>query len=111
MKKVIVLVAVIGLLLKFGVLKNPFESKPEFVSDYGNRVVLYATSWCGYCKKTRALLRDNRISFTEYDIESSSKGRDEYNQLNGDGVPLLIMDGEIIRGYDPRKILKFAKGT
>jgi glutaredoxin len=109
MKSIIILVAIVGLLIQFKVIDNPFSPKPPFVEAYGSKVVLYATSWCGYCQKTRALLRSNHIPFKEYNIETSSKGKDEYDQLNGSGVPLLIVNGEIIRGYDPAKIIELAK--
>lgn len=111
MKKFIILAAVLALSVKFGLLKNPFESKPEFVNAYGSRAVLYATSWCGYCQKARTLLRQEQIPFEEYDIEKSTRGKDEYDQLNGNGVPLLIVNGEIIRGYNPNKIIALAKGS
>lgn len=109
MKKLIVLIAIIGLGVHFGILKNPFEPKPEFVDAYGSKVVLYATDWCGYCQKTRALLRKEKIPFREYNIERSSRGKDEYDQLNGNGVPLLIVNGEIIRGYNREKILDLSQ--
>ena len=32
-------------------------------------VTMYATSWCGYCKKARTYFRQNGINFIEYDIE------------------------------------------
>ena len=36
-------------------------------------VVLYATSWCGYCAKTRSFLAEEGIAYTELDIESPPK--------------------------------------
>ncbi|MDO3387850.1 glutaredoxin family protein [Gilvimarinus sp. SDUM040013] len=83
----------------------------ERVDQYSGEVVLYATPWCGYCKKTRELLRDNDIVFTEYNIEKSNRGRREYNDLNGQGIPLMVIDGQVVRGYQPRQILSLAKAT
>lgn len=34
-------------------------------------VVLYATSWCGYCKATREFFADYGIRYVEHDIEAS----------------------------------------
>lgn len=63
-------------------------------------VILYATSWCGYCKKTRAFLDSNNIEYIEYDVEKSGKGRKAYQALNAKGVPVLDIHGTIIYGYD-----------
>jgi glutaredoxin len=68
-------------------------------------VVLYATQWCGYCKKTRAFLRNKGIDYVEYDIENSAIGRQQYDSLNGNGVPLLVVKSEIIRGYNTQAIM------
>lgn len=67
-------------------------------------VVLYATSWCGYCKLTRQYLAQNNIPYTEYDIETSGEGRHRYNQLNKTGVPVLDIKGTIVAGYKPDDI-------
>ena len=76
---------------------------------HGLQVVLYATDWCGYCARTRKYFKDNNIPFTEYDIEKSSEGREQYDQLNGKGVPLLVVNGEVIRGYNPNAIQQAMK--
>ncbi len=49
-------------------------------------------------------MRDENIEFIEYDIEKSREGREQYDKLNGRGVPLLVVKGNIIRGYNPQAI-------
>jgi glutaredoxin len=68
-------------------------------------VVLYSTAWCGYCEKTRKLLRERSVPFVEHDIERSPEGRRQYDALNGRGVPLLVVKGTVVRGYSPQAIL------
>jgi len=104
-KEVIVAVGVLVLLFKLDVLENPFQGKPAFVDGYSDEVVFYSTSWCGYCKKARKLLDEEGIEYTEYDIERSTKGREEYDQLDGKGIPLFVINGEVLRGYNPQEIL------
>lgn len=70
------------------------------------RVTLYATSWCGYCRKTRELLAELGVAYVEKDVEKSAEGRKEY-QAKGKGyggVPLLDIGGTIVRGYEPEEI-------
>ncbi len=102
-------------LVGFGILafKDELGPQPESsayameISQANSEpVVLYSTAWCGYCKKTVAYLEKEKIPFIEYDIEKSVKAKSEYDQLNGRGVPLVVIDGNIIRGYNPNKISK-----
>ena len=67
-------------------------------------VILYATQWCGYCKKTREFLHSKGIAYIEYDIETSDVGRQQYERLNGRGVPLLLIKSDIVRGYNIQAI-------
>lgn len=68
--------------------------------DGTETVTLYATEWCSYCKKTREFLTENNIEYYEYDIEKSETGRKQYQELNGRGVPLLLIGEEVVRGYN-----------
>lgn len=63
-------------------------------------VVLYATSWCGYCKMTRQFFATHGIRYTEQDIEQSSAAYKEHRNLGGNGVPLVVVGDQVIRGWD-----------
>lgn len=69
-------------------------------------VILYMTDWCGWCRKTRALLNEIGADFEEVDIEKSEAGRKEFEAKSGGqgGIPLIDIDGTIIRGYDEARI-------
>lgn len=69
-----------------------------------DNVILYATSWCGYCKKTRAFLSENKINYIEYDIEQSEEGRKQHQALGGNGVPVLDIKGTVIYGYSVKNM-------
>ena len=71
-------------------------------------VILYMTDWCGWCRKTRALLKEIDADFEEVDIEKSDAGRREYEEKSGGrgGIPLLDVGGTIVRGYDEPRIRK-----
>lgn len=66
----------------------------------GVDVVLYATEWCGYCARTRRLLEDQQVPYREIDIEKSAEGYAQFQQLNGNGVPVLVIDEQVIHGFD-----------
>lgn len=63
------------------------------------QVVIYTTSWCGYCKKAKAYLAGKGISYRELDIETGP-GMAAYAQAGGEGgVPLLFYRGQRVQGY------------
>ena len=62
-------------------------------------VVMYSTTWCGYCKKAVAHFKQKNIKFKEYDIEKSSKGKRDYKKLRGRGVPIILIGGQRMNGF------------
>lgn len=79
---------------------------PPVSQAAGSReVVLYSTAWCGYCAKTRQYFAENHIEYTDLDIETSERGRADYERFGGNGVPMVLINDEtLIHGYDPERI-------
>lgn len=78
-----------------------FEASERATAE-AQRVVLYSTAWCGYCRQTRVLLNNLGVLFIEKDIERSDEARREMESKvgPGSGIPVLDFDGSLIRGYD-----------
>ncbi|MFT5085556.1 MAG: mycoredoxin [Lentisphaeria bacterium] len=108
MKKLIVIFLALLIYQKWGVIDNYINPPPDYAESHGGKVILYATQWCGYCKKARSLLNDNNIPFYEYDIEKSQEGAKQHKNLGGKGIPLLLINGEVIKGYNPSRMLELA---
>ena len=62
-------------------------------------VIMYSTSWCGYCTKARNHFQANNIKFREYDIEKSNRANREYLKLGGKGVPLIRVGKQLLSGF------------
>ena len=45
------------------------------LSKGSKKVVMYSTSWCGYCKKARAYFKKNNIAYSDYDIEKNPSAK------------------------------------
>jgi len=109
MKKYFFIIAVVAVVLNWSSITNYFSPPPDYSALHGGKVILYATSWCGYCEKARELLNENNIEFHEYDVEKSEEGREQFKRLGGKGVPVILIDGEVLKGFNPSRILELAK--
>ena len=105
-KKVALLILAFFLIVHWNDILWYLKPVPDFSQSH-HSVVLYATSWCGYCAKARKLLDRMNVSFQEYDIEKSEEGRKRYQALGGGGVPILLINGKILRGYSAEQILAY----
>jgi glutaredoxin len=67
------------------------------------KVIMYKTSWCGYCRKAREYLQSLGVDLVEYDVERDrSMGAEMLRKSGGSrGVPVIDVEGIIIRGYSP----------
>lgn len=68
--------------------------------DAEGKVVLYRTSWCGYCKRASAYMRQRNVPFVERDIETNAGYKAEYKNLGGNGsIPLMVFGDKAIYGF------------
>ena len=62
-------------------------------------VVMYATSWCGYCAQARAYFAKKGVPYIEHDVEKSQAAHAEFKRLGGRGVPLIVHGANTMRGF------------
>jgi glutaredoxin len=84
--------------------KTTYRLVKETRSNRDIKVVMYMTDWCGYCRKAREYLHSLGVDLTEYDIEKDKEKREDMRKLGGKGVPLIDVEGIIIKGYSPKLI-------
>lgn len=87
-----------------GSLPGPKSEIPKKKRPYRDiRAILYMTSWCPYCAQARNYLRSLDVYLIEYDIEQDRSKREEMVSKSGGSksVPLIDIEGTIIRGYNP----------
>ena len=82
--------------------RQPVRSAGDYASQTSRQpeIILYSATWCGYCDATREFFKDNRIRFTELDIENTAEGMQGHRNLGGGGVPLIVVGDETIRGFN-----------
>jgi glutaredoxin-like YruB-family protein len=87
------------------------SAEPAAIRGGGHEVVVYTTSWCGWCKKTRAWLDDQGIDYENRDVETNAAWAEEMHDLTGSGgVPVIVIDGEVIQGFNQAQMEKMLRG-
>lgn len=71
----------------------------------GKNVIIYSTPTCPWCARAKQFLKENNITFQDFDVSSDQHAASEMIRKSGQmGVPVLDIDGEIILGFDKEKI-------
>jgi len=73
-------------------------------SASGGGVTIYSASWCGPCKQAKAYLTSKGVPYQDIDVEKSPEGAAEFRRLGGRGVPLIVIKGEKISGFNQARI-------
>ena len=71
-----------------------------------SKLTIYTTTSCPWCKKTKEFLKKNKISYTEKDATLPKNQKEMMEKSGQMGVPVLDIDGQIIVGFAPDKVLK-----
>ena len=83
----------------------PFSFNEALISKRkpSTDVVMYSTTWCGYCKQARRYFTRQGIAFEEYDVEKSAKGKQDYRKLKGRGVPIILVGDRRMNGFSQQQ--------
>ncbi len=76
------------------------------IFDVGPEVVMYSTTWCGYCKKAKRYFEKNNIAYKELDIEKSSAAAAAYKKLGARGVPVILVGDKRMNGFSEQGFKK-----
>lgn len=69
------------------------------------QVIIYSTPTCVYCRMAKDWLKEKEIEYTEFDLSLDAVKRDEVVKKTGQmGVPVIEIDGEIVIGFDRKRI-------
>jgi len=82
-------------------------------SNSKHKVFVYALSTCGWCKKTKELLKENSVQFEYLDVDSCSKedqtaAVEHLKTLNIPvAFPVVIIDEtKVVQGFKKDKIIE-----
>ncbi|MDI9471381.1 MAG: glutaredoxin family protein [Tissierellia bacterium] len=67
-------------------------------------VIIYTSNTCGYCHLAKDYLDSLNVSYVEKNVSTDLDARKELIQKGFMGVPVLIIGGETIQGFDKAAI-------
>ncbi len=70
-------------------------------------VKVYTTESCPFCVTLKDFLKNNNIEFESFNVAEDLEARKEMIEKSGQmGVPVMDIDGQIVIGFDKRKIVE-----
>jgi glutaredoxin 3 len=76
------------------------------------RIDIYTTPTCGYCHQAKRFLSERNIRYFEYDVSRDRDAAERMVNLTGQmGVPVLVIDGQVVIGFDRARIENLLAGS
>lgn len=75
-----------------------------------DQVIIYSTSWCGYCKAAEKFMKEKGVAYVKKDIETDDQASLEMqakcmrNGAQQCGVPVIDWKGQVILGFDEERM-------
>lgn len=69
-------------------------------------VKIYTSKTCTYCNQAKEFMRENNIDFEELDVGTNADARNELIAMGYRGVPVILVDGEEIQGFDRQRLME-----
>ena len=70
-------------------------------------VTIYSTPTCPYCHTAKDFFKENHIKYKDIDVSRDQKAAEEMIEKSGQmGVPVIVIDGKVIVGFDRNAIKK-----
>ncbi|MEW9123579.1 MAG: glutaredoxin domain-containing protein [Thermotaleaceae bacterium] len=68
------------------------------------KIVIYTSDTCIYCHEAKDYLKSLGVDYLEKNVTKDMGARKELMAQGFMGVPVIMVDGEIIQGFDKRKL-------
>ena len=82
------------------------SDEPLVLHRFPPEIVMFGTQSCQYCQLAREFFKQHHLSYQEHDIEKSDEHRRMFDLLGGRGTPLIIINRELIHGFDEAVVRK-----
>ncbi len=69
-----------------------------------SNVIVYSSNTCPHCVTAKNYLNEKGVDFEERNVQTNPDARKELMAMGHMGVPVLVINGEEIVGFDQKKI-------
>lgn len=70
-----------------------------------HNVKVYSTPTCPWCTRAKSYLKEQAIPFEDVDVSQDVTAAREMVKISGQmGVPVLSIDGNVVVGFDKKRI-------
>jgi glutaredoxin len=74
-----------------------------------NKIDIYTSETCSYCHSAKEFFKEKNIGFTEHNITKDIQARRFLIKKGYMSVPLIIIDGKEISGFDKYELSQILK--
>lgn len=67
-------------------------------------IIVYSSNTCPYCTLAKKYLDEKGIVYIEKNVQTDKEARQELMSMGHMGVPVLVIDGEEIVGFDKDRL-------
>ncbi len=67
-------------------------------------VIVFSSNTCPYCTLAKNYLQEKGVAFIEKNVQTDKDARAELMSMGHMGVPVLVIDGEQIVGFDKDRL-------
>ena len=79
------------------------DCTPDIIASKPD-VIMLGAWWCNYCYQTKRYFQQNDIHYCEYDMESTRKGKQLYQQSGSGPIPVLLIGEYQLKGFSEQQI-------
>lgn len=69
------------------------------------KVTIYSTPTCHFCNMAKDYFKENKVEYEAFDVAGSMEKRKEMMEKSGQlGVPVIVIDGQVVVGFDRSRL-------
>ncbi|MCG8539311.1 MAG: glutaredoxin family protein [Clostridia bacterium] len=73
------------------------------------KITIYTSDTCGYCHLAKDYLTEKGLGFEEKNVSKDATARKELMEKGLMGVPIIMVDDEMIQGFDKNRLDELLK--
>lgn len=64
------------------------------------KVIVYMADWCPWCHRVMEFLKEHDVEFEARNVEERQYAQESMEKSGQTGIPVTLVDGEVVVGYD-----------